>query len=313
MKPVFIALLHQLEIVDDLGSGDKINDTLRITNNRSVISALIREANRPSMGLLEVNSLLTGQPVVYAESEVPKDMTPQQYLMARLYEVQSFLMTTWVFLDNAINCELGFLLLQQGFTPTTSSNFVAHLYLDCRGKKPNTKLTREQLREMRALHRKEMRMPDHPFALPISQLISPHSRMSRAFYIVNAARGEQDIAIKIAHYCTAFETLFATSQAELAHQLSERIACFLNSNVEDRLSTYRQIKNAYALRSKVVHGSALRDSKLEEALSTSANCDSIARQLFHRILTDSETRGLFEKDTESFDENMLRRIFGTPK
>lgn len=308
MKPIFIALLHQVEIAEDLGVGDKINDTLRITNNCDVISRLVPHPFRAIMGKIEVNSLISGSTVVFAEAEWAVEMTPKQYLLARLYEVQAFLMTTWVFQDNAINCEIGFLLYQEDDVSTATSNFIAHLYSDCTGKKPITKLSREQLREMRALHRAEIRIPDHPFALPTSQLTSAHPRLSRAFYLINAARGEQDIAIKVAHYCTAFETLFATSQTELAHQLSERIACYLFTNTEERLSAYRQVKGAYALRSKVVHGSTLRDNKLEEVLSAATFCDGIARRVVKRLLTDPEARKLFEQGTESFDETMLRTI-----
>lgn len=310
MKPIFIALLHQVEIAEDLGSGDKVNDTLRITNNREVVSRLVPHPFRSILGEMEINSLLSGSPVVFAEAEWPTEMTPQQYLLTRLYEVQSFLMTTWVFQDNAINCELGFLLYQLGDVSTATSNFIAHLYSDCTAKKPITKLSRAQLRKMRALHRAEIQIPDHPFAFPTSQLTSAHPRLSRAFYIINAARGEQDIAIKVAHYCTAFETLFATSQTELAHQLSERIACYLFSGTEERLSAYRKIKSAYALRSKVVHGAALRDNKLEETLSAAVYCDGIARNVMGRLLTEPNARKLFEQSTESFDETMLRTIFG---
>lgn len=311
MKPIFIALLHQVEIAEDLGVGDKINDALRVTNNRDLISRLVPHPFRSILGEMEVNSLVSGSPVVFAEAEWTVEMTPQQYLLARLYEVQSFLMTTWVFQDNAINCELGFLLYQEGDVSTATSNLIAHLYSDCTGKKPTTKLSREQLREMRALHRAEIRIPDHPFALPTSQLTSAHPRLSRALYIINAARGEQDIAIKVAHYCTAFETLFATSQTELGHQLSERIACYLFTNTEERLSAYRQVKSAYALRSKVVHGSTLRDSKLEEAVFVATFCDGVARSVMKRLLTEPEARKLFEQGTESFDETMLRTILAT--
>lgn len=311
MKPIFIALLHQVEIAEDLGVGDKINDVLRVTNNRDVISRLVPHLFRSILGEMEVNSLVSGSPVVFAEAEWTAGMTPQQYLLARLYEVQSFLMTTWVFQDNAINCELGFLLYQEGDVSTVASNLIAQLYSDCTGKKPTTKLSREQLREMRALHRAEIRIPDHPFALPTSQLTSAHPRLSRALYIINAARGEQDIAIKVAHYCTAFETLFATNQTELGHQLSERIACYLFTNTEERLSAYRQVKSAYALRSKVVHGSTLRDNKLEEAVSVATFCDGVARSVMKRLLTEPEARKLFEQGTESFDETMLRTILAT--
>lgn len=46
MKPIFIALLHQIVIAEDLGSGDKINETLRITNNRDVIARLVPQPFR---------------------------------------------------------------------------------------------------------------------------------------------------------------------------------------------------------------------------------------------------------------------------
>jgi len=140
MKPVFVAMLHNLDISEPLGSGDKINDELRITNDRSVIDSLVQPGRRPVLGSMEVASLLSGAPVVFAEGDVPDNMTPQQHLLARLYEVQSFLMTTWMFQDNAINCEIGFLFTSTG----ASSNFVAHLFSTARGEKPVTTLSREQ-------------------------------------------------------------------------------------------------------------------------------------------------------------------------
>lgn len=128
MKPVFVALLHNLSITEDLGVGDKINETLRITNNRDVIANLLRSAHRKIMGEMEVAALLTGAPVLFAEAPIRSDMSPHQYLHSRLHEIQSFLMTTWLFQDNAINCELGFVLYANGPVETATSNFLAHLY-----------------------------------------------------------------------------------------------------------------------------------------------------------------------------------------
>lgn len=312
MKSIFIALLHNLTVTEGLGPGDKINDTLRITNDRSVIADLLRPAHRHLIGEMETASLLSGAPVVFSEQDIPAGMTPQQYLLARLYEMQAFLMTTWVIQDNAINCEMGFLLWTESNTTTASSNFLAHLYSTARKEKPVTNISREQLREMRTLHRKAIRPPDHPFLLPTSQLTSEHPRVSRSIYLINAARGAPDIAMKVAHYCTAFETLFATSQTELAHQLSERVACYLYQSAEDRLSAYRRLKAAYALRSKVVHGSTLREEKIGNALDIAEYCDEVARQVFRHILADPEAQLLFEKKSEPFDEEMLRLIFGRP-
>ena len=310
MKPVFIALLHNLMVTESLGSGDKIKDTLRITNDRSIVVDLVRPDYRQLMGEMEFASLFRGAPVVFAEQDIPANMTPQQYLLARLYEVQTFLMTTWVIRDNAINCEMGFLLFAEANIVTATSNFLAHLYSTAKGENSVTTISREQLREMCTLHREAVQPPDHPFLVPTSQLTSAHPRVSRAIYLVNAARGVRDIAMKVAHYCTAFETLFATSPTELAHQLSERVACYLYQSSEDRLAAYRHLKAAYALRSKVVHGSTLREKRIGDAIDTSEYCDQVARQLFRRLLTDQDARSLFERSSESFDKKMLRLIFG---
>jgi hypothetical protein len=257
---------------------------------------------------MEVASLLTGAPVAFVEADITPGMTSQQYLLARIYEIQAFLMTTWVFRDNAINCELGFLLYQRNDSPVVDRNFVAHLYSTARGEKPIIRVSREQLREMRKLYREAMRIPDNLYQLPASQLTSSHPRISRALLLINAARGQSDI-MKVSHYCTAFETLFATSQAELSHQLSERLACYLYETVEERLRHYRKVKAAYMLRSKVVHGSTLRDGKISDAIATAVDCDELARKVVYQILTNEKARQLFELEAQDIDEKMLSIIF----
>jgi hypothetical protein len=77
---------------------------------------------------------IQGAPVAFAEANITPGITSQQYLLARICEIQGYLMTTWVFRDNAINCELGFLLYQRNDSPVVDSNFVAHLYSTTRVK-----------------------------------------------------------------------------------------------------------------------------------------------------------------------------------
>jgi Apea-like HEPN len=309
MKSTFIALAHNLNLLSDLGIGDKIRGEMRITNNRAVISSLLSSEYVRIIGEMEVASLLGGKPVIYSVQDIPDDTTPLQLLVSKLYEVQSFLLTTWLFLDNSINTELGFLLYSGKGGATASSNFIAHLYSDSRGRDVVTEITRDELRQMRTLHRSAIGMPDHPFSLPTSQLTSAHPRLPRALYLINAARGEPDLAMRVASYCTAFETLFATSQSELAHQLAERIACFLHKDATERLSIYRKLKNAYNLRSKVVHGATVRANKLDDVADTSEFCDATLRAIIYRLLTEEATRSMFEKNSEAFDEYMLTTIF----
>lgn len=310
MKHTFAALLHDIEISEHLGSGDKINDHLKITNDKSKISTLFTRDHRLVIGEMEASALTSGAPVVYSECELPQGMTQQEFLLTCIYEIQSFLMTTWIIQDNSINCEIGFVFYENGPAVNVSSNFVAHLYSTAEGIKTHIKLSREQLREMRCLHREALRAPEHPYKIPPSQLTSKHPRVTRAIFMVNSARGTPDIAMKVAHYCTAFETLFATTQTELAHQLSERIACYLHSEPSERLIAYRKMKQAYALRSKVVHGATVKAGKMDDAVSTAKFCDETARSIFRKVLMNPAGMELFEQNPKSFDDAMLRMIFG---
>ncbi len=284
---------------------------MRITNNRAVISSLLSADYARLIGEMEIASLLAGHPVIYSVQDIPDGMTPLQFLVSKLYEIQSFILATWLFFDNSINVELGFLLYLERGNSTVSSNFIAHLNSNSRGKDVVTEISRDQLREIRTLHRSVIGMPDHPFSLPTSQLTSEHPRLPRALYLINSARGESDLAMRVASYCTAFETLFATSQSELSHQLAERIACFLYKNANERLLIYRKLKNAYNLRSKVVHGATIKANKIDEVTEASEFCDTTLREIIYRILTEEGVRPMFDKNPEAFDEYMLMTIFSS--
>lgn len=308
MKSVFITKLFHLTISEHLGVGEKIGDSLRITNDRVRVEELLYSKCRPMLGTLEVESLLDGSPVIYSEQKIPADITPPQFLALQLYQVQSFLTTVWAFRDNCINYELGFLLYWDLTKQGASSNLISHSNTTSRGERVTIALTRDELRRARTFHWKNMQV-QAAFSPPTSQLTAKTPRFSRAVYFITAARGEADIAIKVAHYCTAFETLFSSSQTELAHQLSERISFYLFKSAKERLENYRKLKAAYALRSKVVHGSTFQDSKLAAAIDTAEYCDSVARMIFNKVFQEDGI-SLFEKNNEEFEEAILHLIFG---
>lgn len=310
MTPIFIARLHQIEITENLGSGDKISNSLKITNDRTQIEKLIPHMLRPSIGSMELAYLLDGAPVIFSAQEIPKDVSPRNYLISRLYEVQLFLMTSWIFKDNSINVENGFLFYSKNGALTADSNSIAHHYSTADGKVEPISITRNELRAIRESHRKILPTIDPTYELPRSSLTTEHPRYARASYFINGARGTMDIAIKVAHYCTAFETLFSHSTTELSHQMAERISFYLFNSAEDRLKNYRKIKSAYSLRSKVVHGSTLQDKKLAEATETSIYCDELARMTFSRIHTAGAENTVFSLNGDEFDEAMLKMIFG---
>src|SRR5205814_574151 len=98
-------------------------------------------------------------------------------------------------------------------------------------------------------------------------------RLLRAQYFCQAARSEADLGVKISLYMTCLEILFSNDASELAHKLSERIACFLATDPKQRKAIFGTIKRAYNIRSKVVHGDVVTAKHLEESDTMSQQVD----------------------------------------
>jgi hypothetical protein len=134
-------------------------------------------------------------------------------------------------------------------------------------------------------------------------------RLQRVIYYCQAARGASDIGVKISFYITCFEALYSTDPSELSHKLSERMALFLAENVEQRFIIYKNVKRAYAIRSKTVHGSDLGDRGKLDVESVSVNCDKMLRQSLLKILPNEDMLDLFSGDDAKIEEYMLKLIF----
>ena len=63
------------------------------------------------------------------------------------------------------------------------------------------------------------------------------------------------------------------------------------------------------MRSKVVHGATIKRSGMASLTNISDNCDSIARSLLVRILSDENLSKIFEGPDDQLDNFMLRTIF----
>jgi hypothetical protein len=107
----------------------------------------------------------------------------------------------------------------------------------------------------------------------------------------------------------AFETLFSTSQAEHAHQLSERVACFLFETITDRLSNYHKVKAACGFRSKVVHGSTLKERNLPDAVTMSEYCDQFPEPSSVDCLPRRPLVSCLNSKPQAFHDRMLSLIF----
>jgi hypothetical protein len=307
VKARFVTAVNNLKISGDLGRGDKLDTTMFITNNRPLIRTLVDHIVLPIIGSLEWTTICDADTVIYSTDEIDAARPPMEFLNHRLFQTQMFLHALWLVFDNAADNDLGFLIYSPGGMPTVSSNFIARDISKADGSKEVLEITRDQLRVTRNL----LRICD--FAMPeaeyISRLEKSSTRFGRAFYHVQSARHSKDLGMKLVDYCTAAESLFLSSQGELMHQLSERIACFIEKPGITRIETYRAFKRAYNLRSRVVHGAAFSAKELIQLRDLSSLCDELLRRSLRRLLEDEELQRVFAPG-DQFDEFFLAAILG---
>jgi hypothetical protein len=213
----------------------------------------------------------------------------------------------WLAKDNAADSELGFLTYIPGLVQRTHSNALSVAYGMADGSKTVISFSRTELKEIRAYYRAFVGEIDPP--TPYGVLRSELGRTMRAFYWIQAGRAARGLGERIASFCTAMESLFATSSSELAHQLAERMALFLSDEPEDRLRIYREVKRAYGIRSRVVHGDVLRQSKVAELLESSLACDALLRQTIQKAATNEEARKALEGGNDDLDQYFLGSLF----
>lgn len=314
MEISFITALKFIEISDPLGRGDKLDDITFISNDSSIIKELIPAKAIESIGNLEYDELLNAKTIIYSKEVLLNDVSPEDYLDDRLFFVQSFLSSIWLEMDNSIDFELGFVFFEKDREQGISSNYLAVSYTNSQVEHTISTLSRSKLKDIRSFYRDKLMYVKNSYKeRGETQLLKKNSRFEIAFYHVQGARSESDIGVKISKYCSALEALFSTSQAELSHQLSERLAFCISKTPEERLDNYKKSKKAYGVRSKVVHGSRIKDRDLPELKETSLFCDSSLRTIMTNILTDENLYKNFSSSNEVLDKYMLNLIFDIKK
>jgi hypothetical protein len=133
----------------------------------------------------------------------------------------------------------------------------------------------------------------------------------RAIYFLYDARSAKDLGLKIAMYCSLFESLFSTDSTEITHKIAHRIAIFLEAPAAKRCELYAKVKQAYAVRSKVLHGDALaKDGTHGKVIASAVEADDVARRILCKILSSAELLKQFHSKKEALEAYFLRSSFG---
>lgn len=308
MKYVYCTGLIDFKISEKLSVPLELRERTYITNNPAHIEKYLRQEDVLAIGQLEADLLLNGSPVIYRLDKVSKKEDAHIELINFLRDVQAFLASLWLATDNSANCELAFAISQGEFH--VHSNSLVLQYSTSVGNRTVLDLGAQQLRDVAEIFKSFTGVREQD-RLPHTIFQKETGRQNVSTLFLQQARSSQDLGLKIANYCSFFESLLSTNSTELAHQLSERAAFMLRDSPVDRLQHFRDTKRAYAIRSKVVHGDVVSNKQVPDLLEVSTHCDQAAREIFQKILDDEELGRLFSSGSnQDLDEFMLRKVFG---
>lgn len=307
MKTFFIAGIERVAIAEDLGRGDQFMDGFFITNNHDYVKQLLTHEFIMGVGIVEFSSLMKIGAVAYRfdEREPFADGDDLGAIVTqRLAELGSLLLRLWLIRDHAAYTEFGYLEHPHGggIKAVVTRNVFLDTACKADGTKPSTTFSRSELKTARGI------IGEQPTIIvsPQPSVGKAVSRLQRAWYFMQAARAHEDLGVKVANYCTCFESLFSTDPSELSHKLAERLAVFIGTE-KTRYELYGRIKKAYSLRSKVVHGSGGAD--LAALKDAGVLCDDLARQIFLKIFQSSDLEELFGSGSnEKIEEYMIRSV-----
>jgi hypothetical protein len=318
--------LSFLDIQEPLGNGDHLAASFRITNDKLVVLKFLTPELQSAMGGLEMLAMSNTDVYLYEEDTWEESVDPSECLarLTRFLELTAVFTTAlWMVKDNAVNFELGFL---EVWPPNGGyrafSNFLAMTVRKSDGSKEKVRFSRDELREARQIFIGLLQVMNDgkppevqtPVKLSAGQqpILTSHAdvpRLRRALYFLESARSFRDMGLKIAMFCSLFETLFSTDASEITHKIAHRIAIFLEQEPEKRCELYTRIKKAYGIRSKVVHGDEIK-TESKEIQAISVDVDGIARRIFHKIGSSEQLFAQFHASKKELDDYFLKESFG---
>jgi len=284
-----------------------------ITSSQEIRENMITDLSKAAMGFIETETMYTAKAFVFFEFEDDVDMFKQlthlQCLEMELLWVNDILKNSWIFMDNCIICDTAFLIDDDILTGKASSLRLQYTHTMANGQMQEVEFTKEDWIECISIHNKMETYFHEKESGPFKFMLEKNfSRVSRALQFIKQAREARNIPYKITNYCTAMETLFTTENTELAHKLAERVAFFLRDKL-NKLDTYKKIKKAYGIRSKLTHGASMEKKDIDLLPELSTQTDEILRTAFRKIIDDPVLLELFDSSNEKIDRYFEELMF----
>lgn len=310
----FFTTIKFLELEPFDGEYIELLPGVRIYQKKDIVKKILTEQNTQIIGIIEAQFIEDSEAILYYEFEdlekTFEGLSNLKILENILQWVDDILKNLWLVKDNAVTCDTAFLIYESKGITEASSLRLQYQFTSARGKLDNIKLNKKELVEFEEYHDYVESYFHKKDSGSLKFMLNKNfSRLSRGLLFVKQAREARNLAYKISNYCSALETVFSTDSAELSHKLSERIAFFLQNDF-NKLSTFKLIKKAYAVRSKLTHGDTLENKQIELLGDLSEEIDNIIRFSFNKILKDGYLLATFDSPNNAIDSYFENLIFG---
>ena len=267
-KYKIISTLRFLNVNSSIEDEYTLMPGVHIINDKKAIENILDEEFQIVAGVLESNYLRNANHIIYCEteqSEVFGGLDSNNVLTVWLTWIEMLLRDAWLLKDHSIICENAYCKVTDGNKEEWSS------------KSLNTPVSYSSGNKFQDVHFSLNELVDwseknyqiqtylHEKKSPIygSFVDKDFSRLGRSLRFINSARLDSHPALKIAHYCSALESLFSTDTSELTHKLSERVALFLKEFDYNAGEVFDRVNSYYGIRSTVMHGSSMKSNKAE--------------------------------------------------
>ena len=315
MEPVtYITSFRKLILTEPISGYIELIHGVNITNDPHVKAQWLTSQCRAAIGAIEAAHLEGESNLVFGEFDAADmhGLPPEGFLLVILAWLDMLLKNAWLIKDHAMECDAAFLRVEMTEGVSWTKNFLAIRpsfsdgYTD-----KNIEMSVDELKKWGQTNDLvEGYLCEANSSSMRFMMEKGYARSGRAMQFVVAARRAQDLAFKIANYCSALETLFTTESTELAHKLAERVAFFLGERGHNRRAVFATIKSAYNVRSKLVHGDTLKQNQIEGLPALSAECDVNLRTILLEIFNSEELKKIFDAHSDAIEDYFARLILG---
>lgn len=131
----------------------------------------------------------------------------------------------------------------------------------------------------------------------------------RAIEFASIAFQTHHIQSRVVNNTVFLEALFSGRNSEIAYQIAASVSWYLEEDEEERLALFKQVKDIYDIRSKIVHGAdvARRGGAVKDTLEL---CEMLNSRLFTTILLNRHA-SLFGLSESKRSEQLRGLSLGT--